>query len=101
MINIVFKNISRFVLLIFIQILILNNIELSGFINPYIYVLFIILLPFDIPRWSLLVIGFITGITVDMFSNTLGMHTTATVFMAFCRPFILNMLINKEEIEGG
>ena len=85
-----------FVVLIAIQILILNNIKLGGFINPYIYILFIMLLPFEIPGWLLLILGFSTGLTVDAFMGTLGMHSTASLFIAFMRPFILSNITTQD-----
>ena len=97
MINRLPRYIISFIILVLFQILILNNIQLSGYLNPYIYILFIIGLPFEIPRWSLLVLGFLLGLTVDLFTHTVGMHTAATVFMAFLRPGLLRSL----EPRGG
>lgn len=88
------KNLARyaliFIALIAFQVLILNNIKLGGYINPYIYILFIMLLPFEIPGWLLLILGFLTGLTMDAFAGTLGMHSSATLFIAFLRPAILS-----------
>lgn len=97
MINYLPRYILTFIILVLVQVLLMNNIQLGGFINPYIYVLFILSLPFETPRWGLLVLGFILGLTVDLFSHTVGMHTSAVVFMAFLRPFVLNGL----EPRGG
>ena len=47
-----------FILLVFLQVFILNNIQFSGYINPYIYVLFILALPFETPKWLLLITAF-------------------------------------------
>lgn len=85
-----------FVLLLALQVLVLNNIKLGGFINPYVYVLFIMLLPFEIPSWLLLVLGFLTGLTIDAFMGTLGMHSTATLFIAFMRQFILSNVSTQD-----
>jgi len=82
--------IISFVVIVLIQIVLMNNIQFSGFINPYFYILFIILLPINIPRYLLLLLGFLLGITIDIFSNTPGIHASATVFIAFLRPFIIN-----------
>jgi rod shape-determining protein MreD len=82
--------IVSFVVIVLIQVLLMNNIQFSGFINPYFYILFIILLPINIPRYLLLLLGFLLGITIDIFSNTPGIHASATVFIAFLRPFIIN-----------
>jgi hypothetical protein len=67
----------------------------------YVYVLFILLLPFEIPGWVLLSAAFALGFTVDMFSQTLGMHTAASVFMAFLRPGILRMISPRDGYETG
>lgn len=90
MIRLVITNGLRFIVLVLFQVLVLNHIELHNTINPFLYVLFILLLPLNIPVWALLILAFALGIVVDMFSNTMGIHTAATVFMAYCRPFVLN-----------
>ncbi|MCU0363051.1 MAG: rod shape-determining protein MreD, partial [Bacteroidales bacterium] len=61
MINTLLKFGSAFLLLILAQVLVFNNIQFSGFINPYVYVLFILLLPLAVPGWLLLLLAFITG----------------------------------------
>ncbi|HNT41654.1 MAG TPA: rod shape-determining protein MreD [Tenuifilaceae bacterium] len=81
-----------FILLLLIQLLVLNNINLGGYINPYVYLLFILLLPYGTPRWVLLLVGFFTGLVVDYFSNTLGLHASATLILAFVRPSIMSGL---------
>ncbi len=101
MIPTIIRNIIRFVVLILFQVLILKNIELGRFINPFIYVLFIIALPFETPKWLLLVCGFVLGITIDMFYDTMGMHAAAGVFMAYIRPSILNLFSPREGYEFG
>lgn len=95
------KNIIRFIFLVLLQVIILNKINLGGYINPYLYVLFIILLPFETPIWLLLICGFLIGLTIDWFSNTLGMHAAATVLVAFFRPFVIRLLSAGDEFEGG
>jgi rod shape-determining protein MreD len=95
----IFRNIFRFFLLIVLQILILNNIQFSGYINPYLYVLFILMLPFETPKALVLLLGFITGLTIDIFSDSLGMHAAATTFLAFCRPYILNIIKPRDGYE--
>src|SRR5207253_3060502 len=84
--------IIRFVLLVFVQVTILNNIHLHGLFNPYIYPLFILLLPLETPAWLLMLLGFFTGLVIDFYLNTLGMHAAATVFLAFLRPYMIKLL---------
>ncbi len=93
----ILQNILSFVLLVLFQVLALNNVQFLGFINPYIYILFIIALPVKTPRWLSLILAFILGLTIDIFSNTLGMHAFATVLIAFLRNGIINLFIVLEE----
>lgn len=95
------KNIIRFILLVLFQVLILNNVRMNGYINPFYYVAFILMLPFDTPKWLLLVSGFFLGLTIDLFSHTVGMHTAATTLMAFLRPGTIRLLSANREIEPG
>jgi rod shape-determining protein MreD len=95
------RNIIRFIILVFAQVLIFNNMEISGYINPYVYILFIILLPFETPPAVTLIWGFALGFTIDIFTETIGMHTASTVFIAFIRPFILSIFAPREGYEKG
>ncbi|SFD12054.1 rod shape-determining protein MreD [Algibacter pectinivorans] len=79
----------RFVVLVFVQVLILNHINFSGYINPYIYILFIALFPVKNNRIVLILLSFLLGLTVDMFLDTGGIHAGACVFIAYVRPLIL------------
>ena len=101
MLNEIFRNILRFILLVAVQVLIIKNIELGRFINPFIYVLFIVVLPFETPKWLILVAGFVTGITIDMFYDTAGMHAAACVLMAYVRPGILKLFSPRDGYEFG
>lgn len=76
--------------------LVLNNIQLGGYLNPYLYVLFILALPFNTPKWLLLILAFILGYGVDLFSSTMGMHTMSLVFMAFLRPSVLKIIAPRD-----
>ena len=94
-------NIVRFILLVFLQVFVLNNIEISNHIIPYIYILFIILLPVDIPGWALLLIAFIMGLIIDLFSGTLGFHVFATVLMAYSRKSVLTLISPRDGYESS
>jgi len=99
MIKVLVKYFIYFVLLILLQVFVLNNIQLSGYINPMIYVLFILLLPFETSGWLLLLLGFATGLTIDMFMNTLGMHSSATIVRAYARPHVISMLSQRVDMD--
>jgi len=86
------RHILQFLLIMGIQLMVLNNIQLHSFINPYIYPLFLLLLPLKTSRSFVLVIAFGLGLLMDVFANTPGLHAAASVWLAFFRPFILNRL---------
>ena len=94
---VVLQNIFRFLLLVLFQVLVLNNIQFLGYINPYVYILFILALPVQIPRWFALLLAFGIGLTIDMFSNTMGMHAFATVMVAFLRNGTIKLFTAIEE----
>lgn len=94
--NEIIKNIFRFFFLVLLQVLILNNIQLSGYLNPFLYVLFILMLPFNTPNWLVLILGFVLGICIDMFCDTGGLHAAASVLMAFLRPSVLKIIAPRE-----
>ena len=101
MVNTIGRNIIRFFVLVLVQVLVIKNIELGRFVNPFVYVLFMIVLPFETPKWMLLIIGFVLGLTIDMFYDTMGMHAAACVFIAFVRPSVLNWFSPREGYEFG
>ncbi len=86
------KNIFRFILLILLQVFVLNRILIHQIVNPYIYMVFILVLPFRIQRPLLILCGLALGLTMDAFMNTMGMHAIACVLIAYLRPFIINIL---------
>jgi rod shape-determining protein MreD len=101
MINQVFRYGLFFILLILLQVLFFNNIQFSGYVNPYVYVMFILLLPVEIPAWLLLLLSFGTGLTIDFFTGSPGMHSAATVLAGFIRPQILRVISPRDGYEAG
>lgn len=81
-------NISRFILLLAVQIAIFNNMNFLGYIIPLPYILFIILYPVNGNRSGLLLASFLLGLTMDLFSNSGGIHATACLVLAYARPTI-------------
>ena len=96
----IISNFGLFLVLIAIQVMVLNHIQWNGYVNPYVYILFILLLPVEIPNWLLLIVAFLTGLTIDMFGSSGGMHAAATVFMAFARPGVLRLIAPRDGYEA-
>lgn len=95
------RYILSFFFFVLFQVFILNKIELSGYLNPFLYILFIVTLPFETPKWLLLILGAILGLSVDLFLNSAGMHMAACVLIAYLRPFILRSFAPRDSYEVG
>lgn len=87
--SVVAINIARFIGLVLVQGLVLNHINFLGYINPYIYILFIILYPVKNNRSLFILLSFLLGLSVDIFSDSGGVHAAASVTIAFLRPGFL------------
>ena len=97
MIRVLIKYAIMFIALVLIQVLVLNQVQFSGFANPYINILFIILFPINSPKYAILIFAFIIGLTIDIFSNSLGIHSASTVFIAYIRPNVIRIISSREE----
>ena len=85
----ILMNTGRFILLVLLQVFLLNNINLAGYINPYLYILFILLYPSNGNQTALIFLSFLLGLSVDIFEDSGGVHAGASAFVAYLRPIIL------------
>ncbi len=96
--NTTFTNGLRFIGLLILQVVVLKNVTFAGdYVSIMLYPVFIMLLPVRIPHALLVFLGFVLGIFLDLFYDSLGVHASATVFTAFIRPYVLAAL----EPRGG
>ena len=94
------RNSLRLIMFLLVQVFVLNKIPfLHQFVVPYLYFLFILWLPFNISRSSLLLVSFICGICLDFFTKTPGLHAAACVFIGYLRPFLINLLVPQQGVE--
>ena len=84
-----------FLFLLGLQVLILNNINFLGYINPFLYIAFIFLYPLKENKFSLLFFSFILGISIDFFSDSGGIHAFSTLFIAYTRLFFVKIYFRK------
>lgn len=87
--NQIFINIVRFFILMLLQVIVLNHINLLGYVNPYAYIIFILLFPFDGNKTLLILLSFLLGLCIDLFSDSGGVHAAACVLIGFLRPILL------------
>ena len=93
MIGLAIRNIVQFIVLVLLQVLILNQVTFfDGWAQPYLYIYFIIALPFNFPNRFILPLGFITGLTIDFFTHTPGIHASATLLLAYLRPYVIKSI---------
>ena len=82
-------HIWRFLVLLLVQVGICNHINFMGYINPYIYIIFILLFPINNNRQVFLIVSFLLGMLIDIFSDSGGVHAAASLVLAYSRPLIL------------
>jgi len=93
------NHINRFFALFLVQVALLNQVQFSGYINPYLYILFIFLLPPRMNRLALLLVGFASGFIMDLFMGSYGLHAAAATLIAFIRPYAIRLYAVRGEDE--
>ncbi len=94
-------NAVRLLLFILVQILVLRHVSLGPYIHIFLYPIGILLLPIGLNTALFMLFAFLTGLSVDMFYHSLGVHAGAMVLMAFLRPFVLKLIEPHSGYEKG
>lgn len=76
-------------LLILVQVLVFNNLNFFGYINPMVYILFLYWYPVKEKRSLFILLSFLLGLMIDWFSDTMAIHAAATVTIAYLRPMLM------------
>ncbi len=95
----IFINIFRWFILLFVQIFLLRNLNYYNLSTPFIYILFILVLPFRIPNLLLFILAFLTGLTMDAFYDTIGVHTSACAVLALVRILFISVSVNRDAFD--
>ncbi len=93
-------NIIRFIVLIALQVFLLKNMGYYNVSTPFLYILFILLLPFGIPNGLLFFLAFMTGLTVDVFYDTLGLNAAACTILAFVRIVFIRLTVQRDGFDN-
>jgi len=88
-----------FLFLVLLQVFVLNNIFFLGYVNPYLYIIFLFLFPLKKDRFSFLFIAFLLGLSIDFFSDSGGIHALATLTIAYFRLFFVKVFFSKYEVD--
>lgn len=91
-----FQLIALFILLVFLQIWLFNNIRLFGFATPLLYIYFLIKLPISMNRNVVMLLSAFLGFIIDIFGGTLGLSMTAMIIVAFLRYYFLKLFSPRD-----
>ncbi|MCB0474383.1 MAG: rod shape-determining protein MreD [Flavobacteriaceae bacterium] len=97
--NEIIKHIILFVVLFLLQVIVLNNVNFWGFINPMLYILFVFVYPFKKTKAEIMLLSFFMGLGIDLFLNSGGTNAAATLFIAYIRLPLLKALLRKTDID--
>lgn len=91
------KQTGRFLLLLLLQVLLINNLQFLGVCHPYIYIFSLLVMPITLPRWADMLIGGVAGLILDMFCNSLGVHIAACIMLMYVRPHLIGAYVSDRE----
>lgn len=99
--NNLINNIIRFIILILLQVGLFKNIGYYNMVSPFPYILFILLLPIRTNNFFLYIIAFLTGLTIDAFYDSIGVHAAACVALTWFRIFFHSITLDIDDQESG
>lgn len=91
------KQIGRYILVMVLQVLLFNQLQLWGACHPYIYILCLLMMPITLPHSVDMIIGAAVGLVMDVFCNSLGVHTAACILLMYVRPYLIGALVNDKD----
>ena len=95
------RQIVRLVVVVLLQVLLFDNLQIAGWGLPMVYVLFLMNLPVQVPRWAEMLIGAIVGVVFDVWHSSLGVNMAACVAFCYLRPILLgNLIQDLERVKG-
>lgn len=85
------------IVVMLLQLLLFNNLHFLGICHPFVYVIILLCLPMNLPRWGELLIGAGVGLIADMVCSSPGVHTAASVLIAYLRPMVVSRMVQDAE----
>jgi hypothetical protein len=80
-----------------LQVILFRNFILFDKAFCFIYIGYLLLLPYDMNRILQMLVGFMMGLFIDIFYDTLGIHAAASVLLMYLRPYWLNVVYGKDQ----
>jgi len=94
-------HIFLFFVYVLVQAVFLKNLVLFNAAFCFLYVAFILLLPFDLSTLRIILIGFLLGLTIDVFYSSMGIHAFATVLLGYMRSYWLSVITPQGGYDTG
>ena len=91
------KQLGRYIAVMLLQVLLFDQLQLLGVCHPYIYILCLLMMPITLPHSVDMIIGAIIGLVMDVFCNSLGIHTAACILLMFVRPYLIGAIVNNKD----
>ena len=91
------KQLGRYIAVMLLQVLLFDQLQLLGVCHPYIYILCLLMMPITLPHSVDMIIGAIIGLVMDVFCNSLGIHTAACILLMFVRPYLIGAIVNDKD----
>ena len=91
------KQIIRYIIVMALQVLLFDQLQLWGACHPYVYILCLLMMPITLPHSVSMVIGAAVGLVMDIFCNSLGVHTAACILLMFIRPYLIGVIVNDKD----
>lgn len=91
------KQIGRYIIVMILQVLLFDQLQLLGVCHPYIYILCLLMMPITLSHSADMIIGAVVGLIMDVFCNSLGVHTAACIFIMFIRPYLIGAIVNDKD----
>ena len=91
------KQIGRYILVMILQVLLFDQLQLLGVCHPYIDVLCLLMMPITLSHSADMIIGAVVGLIMDIFCNSMGIHTAACIFIMFIRPYLIGAIVNDKD----
>jgi rod shape-determining protein MreD len=91
------KQLGRYIIIMLLQVLLFDQLQLWGACHPYIYILCLLMMPITLPHSMDMLLGAAAGIVMDVFCNSLGVHTAACILLMFIRPYLIGFIVNDKD----
>lgn len=92
--------ILSFIIFTLAQVLVFDHFILYNTAFCLFYVGFLLFYPFDVGQLFYILIGFVTGLVIDIFNDSLGVHAAACVALTFIRPYWLSINVPRGGYEN-